>query len=80
MKAAELIIERINETIVATSVYNSKLIYFLSLLCEEIRWVKKMKRVWAPEKDCTCKLEFLCLSLADNYNGSMGDTDISDQK
>ena len=39
-----------------------------------------MKRVWAPEKDCTCKLEFLCLSLADNYNGSIGDVDILDQK
>jgi len=36
-KAAELVIEGIEETIVATLVYDSKPVYFLSSLCEEIR-------------------------------------------
>ena len=44
-KAAKLVIEGIEETIVAISVYDSKPVYFLSSSCKEIRWVKKMKKV-----------------------------------
>ena len=32
------------------------------------------------EKDCVCDLEFLRLSSADNYNGGIGDADVSDHK
>ena len=80
VKVAELNVEGIDETIVATSVYDSKPVYFLSSSCSEVRWVKKTKKVWAQEKGCMMELEFLRLSSADNYNGGMGNVDASDQK
>ena len=80
VKAAELNIEGIDETIVATSVCDSKPVNFLSSSCNEIRGVKKTKKIWAQEKGCMMDLEFLRLSSADDCNGGMGDVDAADRK
>ena len=78
VKTAELNIEGIYETIIATSVYDSKPVCFLSSTCSEVHWVNKTKKVWMQEKGYMMKLEFLCLSSADNCNGSMGNADVAD--
>ena len=44
VKVAELIVKGLDEKIVTTSVYDSKLVYFLSISCEDIKWVKKLRR------------------------------------
>ena len=80
VKAAELIVDGLEDKIVATSVYDSKPAYFLSSSCESITWVKKTKKVWVHENDSIMNLEFLRLSSANNYNNGMGDVDIADQK
>ena len=80
MKAVELNVDEIDETIIATLAYDSKLVCFLKSSWEEICWAKKTKKVWTQEQNCVQELEFLHLSSADNHNGGMGDVDAADQK
>ena len=45
VKAAELIVNRLDEKIVATFVCNLKPVYFLSSSYNSIKWLKKTKKV-----------------------------------
>ena len=71
VKAVGMDVDGVDETIVATLVHDAKPVYFLSSSCEEISWVKKTRKVWVQEKECFMDLEFLRLSLADNYKAEI---------
>jgi hypothetical protein len=65
--------------LVATSVYDTKPVHFLSMSCSRIQWIIKSWLVYCVDTQTTEKLEFLRLNINDDYNGDMGHVDISDQ-
>jgi hypothetical protein len=65
--------------LVATSVYDTKPVHFLSMSCSSIRWIIKTRLVYCVDTQTTETLEFLRLNINDDYNGDMGHVDISDQ-
>jgi hypothetical protein len=65
--------------LVANSVYDTKPVHFLSMICEEIKWVKKHRLVYNADTGKVETMFFLRLNTNDAYNIDMGHTDVSDQ-
>ena len=65
--------------LVATSVYDTKPVHFLSMSCSSIRWIIKSRLVYCVDTQTTELIEFLRLNINDDYNEDMGHVDISDQ-
>jgi hypothetical protein len=65
--------------LVANSVYDTKPVHFLSMICEEIKWIKKQRLVYNCDTGKVESMYFLRLNTNDAYNIDMGHTDISDQ-
>jgi hypothetical protein len=79
VKAAVLVGDPACPNLLATSVYDTKPVHFLSTVCENIKWMVKERLVFNVE---TMKMEtmwFLRLEQNDFYNNSMGDVDVSNQ-
>jgi hypothetical protein len=64
---------------VAASVYDTKPVHFLSMMCESIQWVVKERLVYNVETEMMEVLRFLRLNVNDFYNINMGHVDVSDQ-
>ena len=64
---------------VASSVYDTKPVNYLSMVSEKIEWVVKSKPVFNVEKNETEDLRFLRLNQIHKYNKEMGGVDIADQ-
>ena len=79
MKAAVLRGNPNCPNLVATSVYDTKPVHFLSMVCQSIKWVVLTRLVFNLETMKEEKMLFLCLNLNDDYNNSMGHVDVSDQ-
>jgi hypothetical protein len=65
--------------LVATSVYDTKPVHFLLIMCEEIKWTKKTREVYCVDTGTLETMEFLQLNINDSYNHDMGSVDIADQ-
>jgi hypothetical protein len=65
--------------LVATSVYGTKPVHFLSMSCSSIQWIIKTRLLYCVDTQTTEKLEFLRLNINDDYNKDIGHVDISDQ-
>ena len=65
--------------LVAASVYDTKPVHFLSMCCEEIKWIEKTRQTWDKSTSCMRLGRFLRLCINDSYNLNMGDVDVSDQ-
>jgi Transposase IS4 len=65
--------------LVAVSVYNTKLVQFLSMSCESNEWITKERKVFSSNTGQYEKLKFLRFNINDNYHKEMGHVDISDQ-
>ena len=66
-------------TLLAVSVYDSKPVYFLTMVAEKIFW-KVMKRSVYDKDRCRMKqIEYLRLNVNDDYNTGMNGADIADQ-
>ena len=64
--------------LVATSVYDTKPVHFLSMSAESIKWIKK-RDVYDKVKKGIVNAEFLRLNINDDYNYQMGHVDDADQ-
>ena len=65
--------------LIASSVYDTKPVHYLSMITEKVEWIKKEKDVYNIETQQTEKMEFLRLNQIDTYNYGMGGVDIADQ-
>ena len=64
---------------VAVSFYDSKPVYFISTACNNVKWVKKQRKLWHQEKGKKVTVPFFRLNIVDEYNNGMGDVDQADQ-
>jgi hypothetical protein len=65
--------------LVASSVYDTKPVHFLSMICDSIRWIVKEKSVFNVETGKMETMRFLRLNYINDYNYGMGHVDVSDQ-
>ncbi len=79
MKAAVLEGDPECPNLVASSVYDTKPVHFLSMICDSIKWIVKEKSVFNVETGKMETLRFLRLNYINDYNYGMGHVDVSDQ-
>jgi hypothetical protein len=79
VKAAVLLGDMQCPALLATSVYDTKPVHFLSTVCEKIKWMVKERQVFNVDTRKMETMRFLRLEQNDFYNNSMGDVDVSDQ-
>ena len=65
--------------LIASSVYDTKPVHYLSMVSPKVEWVVKEKMVYNVETHRKEPLRFLQLNQIDTYNHGMGDVDIADQ-
>ena len=65
--------------VLASSVYDSKPVHYLSMVSDSIQWVIKEKKVFNVDTDEVEAMQFLRLNQIDKYNNGMGDVDVADQ-
>ena len=65
--------------LVASSIYDARPVHLLSMGCNEIKWISKMKNVYNVDTGAVEKMAFLRLNQIDSYNNTMGGVDIADQ-
>eukprot|EP00536_Pseudo-nitzschia_multiseries_P006112 jgi/Psemu1/14483/gm1.14483_g len=65
--------------LIASSVYDTKPVHYLSMVTSVIEWAEKEKVVYNMETDKKEKMKFLQLNQLDTYNNGMGDVNIADQ-
>jgi hypothetical protein len=49
------------------------------MVCDCIEWIVKKRKVWNKQTNKMEWIEFLRLSVNDDYNGNMNDCDVQDQ-
>jgi len=79
VKAAVLNGDPLCPSLVAVSVYDTKPVHFLSMICESIAWIQKERQVFNVETNRMETMRFLRLNVNDSYNMDMGHVDVSDQ-
>ena len=65
--------------LIASSIYDTKPVHYLSMVSDKIEWVVKEKPVYNVNTGRTEQLRFLRLNQIDIYNFDMGNVDIADQ-
>ena len=79
VKAALLMGDNGGPCLVSSSVYDIKLVHYLSMISFRIEWLEVKKKVWNVD---TCKYEeikFLRLNFINNYNFTMDHIDVADK-
>ena len=79
VKAAVLMGDPDCLNLVATSVYHTKPVHFLSMSCGSIKWIVKTRDVYCVDTQNFETIQFLRLNINDDYTAGMGHVDISDQ-
>jgi len=79
VKAAVLNGDPLCPALVAVSVYDTKPVHFLSMICQEINWIQKERSVFNVDTNRMESMTFLQLNVNDSYNNDMGHVDVSDQ-
>ena len=79
VKGARLTGDPLCPDLVAVSVYDTKPVHFLSMTCDEVKWIRKTRKVFDKAKKKMVKGDFLRLNINDEYNNGMGGVDIADQ-
>ena len=65
--------------LVVVSLYDTKPVYLLSIIWENIQWTNKEQKLWNNEKGKKVYAPFCRLNLIDEYNMGMGNVDQADQ-
>ena len=65
--------------LVASSVYDTKPVHYLSMVSEQVEWVEVDNNVYNVETDETEGMKFLRLNQSHKYNHDMGGVDIPDK-
>jgi hypothetical protein len=79
VKAAVLKNDPLLTDLMASSVYDTKPVHFLSTFCESIKWIVKERQTFNVNTGKTEDMCFLRFNQNDFYNFSMGSVDVSDQ-
>ena len=65
--------------LVASSVYDSKPVHFLSMACADLKWKTQEKDVYNVETGLVESMKFLRMNNNITYNKEMGNVDVADQ-
>ena len=65
--------------LVASNVYDTKPVHYLSMVSDKIEWIVKEKPVFNVETNIVETMRFLQLNQINRYNYDMGNVDIADQ-
>ena len=65
--------------LIASSVYDTKPVHYLSMISNKVKWIVKERLVYNPQTKCKEIMRFLRLNQIDTYNYGMGSVDIADQ-
>ena len=65
--------------LIASSVYDTKPVHYLSMVTTELKWVVKERSVYNVDTEEVEVLSFLRMGHIDNYNMTMGHVDVADQ-
>ena len=79
VKAAILVGDSGCQNLIASSVYDTKPVNYLSMISDSIKWVVKEKKVFNVDTNQVEILKFLRLNQINAYNNGMGDVDLADQ-
>ena len=79
VKAAVVKGDSVCSDLVCVSLYDTKPVYILTNACDEIKWVKKERKVWDKNLNRYKKGYFHRLNVIDFYNKNMGNVDLADQ-
>ena len=79
VKAALLLSDDYVPCLVASSVYNTKPVHYLSMVSIRIEWIKVKKKVFNIDTNEWEEIDFLRMNFINNYNFTMGHVDVSDQ-
>ena len=79
LKATVLTVDNKCKDLVVVSLYDTKPVYLLSIIWENIQWTKKEQKLWNNEKGKKVDAPFYRLHLIDEYNMGMGNVDQADQ-
>jgi len=79
VKAAKLVGDPDCPNLIASSVYDTKPVHYLSMVSKSIKWKKLERKVFNVETNQVETMEFLRLNQIDAYNHGMGDVDLADQ-
>lgn len=64
--------------LIASSIYDTKPVHYLSMVSDKVEWVVKEKPVYNVDSGRVEQLRFLRLNQIDTYNYDMGNVDIAD--
>ena len=65
--------------VITFSMYDMKLVHFLSTACTRLKWREKEKRVYNKDAMDSVMMKFLHAEVYDDYNNEMNNVDIADQ-
>ena len=65
--------------LVASSIYDTKPVHYLSMVCTTLEWVVVEKPCFNVETGMVKILRFLRMNTIDEYNKTMGSVDLADQ-
>ena len=65
--------------LVASSIYDTKPVHFLSMVCTEIKWLLKPRQVYNVDTGIIETIKCLRMNNIDQYNHSIGHVKLSDQ-
>ena len=79
VKAAKLIGDPGCPNLIASSIYDSRPVHYLSMVSKSIKWVTLERQVYNVESGAVETMQFLRLNQIHAYNHGMGDVDLADQ-
>jgi hypothetical protein len=79
VKAAHLQGDDVIKCLIASSVYDTKPVHYLSMVSVKLEWVVVEKKVYNVDTQKTEFIRFLRLNIIHKYNHTMGHVDVADQ-
>ena len=79
VKAALLLGDDHVPCLVASSVYDTKPVHYLSMVSIRIEWIEVKKKAFNVDTNQWEEIKFLRMNFINNYNFTMGHVDVSDQ-
>jgi hypothetical protein len=79
VKVAHLQDDDVIKCLVASSVYDTKPVHYLSMVSVKLEWVVVEKKVYNVDTQKTEFIRFLRLNIIHKYNHTMGHVDVADQ-
>ena len=79
VKAALLLGDDRVQYLVASSIYDTKPVHYLSMVSVRIEWIEVKKKAFNVDTNQWEEIKFLRMNFINNYNFTMGHVDVSDQ-